>query len=669
MANSDASDGGRFSLLSNPFVLLRISANASAQNIKSAYEDAVEDSILGIDVLQRAQQELLTPRLRINAEVGGLIDVAPNLASQLISRLQTRASHAELADLIASLHALPKSNILAHLASQAIATENDLMELLNAQSTVAVGGTCDAINDAREQAGFVRTDQDSVAKALAALEERQIRSVVDRAATNDSFAKAFISFVNRVLGANDHALTTKLAVYVAAYGQAMAPALSVRREAVITACGAVRRNPRSIQSLERIARELRRWNDIAHPIKLFESHMNRDDTQARDLFMQVRDLCIWLANEQQMYEAARSITQCCSDVFKELPRAIEQMREEIQTLSQLSLQKAANTLLDPLCKVLEEAQKSHRQLEKDLLKNGFGSRSSGIVKKLYDEFTKAVSITAGTELADLPWRLVREAAISLNNDSQSPGAAARLVDGLVSYFSLHRPSNDVVTTLKNDQDAARKNILQQDLVENLKHGRLSNARTLAGKLIEIEKGAEELAALKQMRDVIAAKQRSNRIRGWGWFAAAVGLVFFVAIGSQEKGSGSTAPSNRYSPPSYSPPPSQRAEAPPQKPNTAPLTTAYMEERPPVGRGLSLTQANIRYCEFQGVRLESARSFVSAQSDVLWFNSLVDDWNSRCASYRYRPPDKSAVDAEVSTRRPVLQAEGRALFRRSEATAR
>jgi hypothetical protein len=82
--------------------------------------------------------------------------------------------------------------------------------------------------------------------------------------------------------------------------------------------------------------------------------MNREEPQARDLFMQVRDLCIWLANEEQAYEAARTITQYCTETFRELPRALGQMQEEIETLSRLSIQKAATTLLEPLCKVLNE---------------------------------------------------------------------------------------------------------------------------------------------------------------------------------------------------------------------------------------------------------------------------------------------------------------------------
>ena len=448
-------------------------------------------------------------------------------------------------------------------------------------------------------------------------------------------------------------LIAKLGLYVRAYSDAVAPTLSLRREAVITACALVRRNSKEFESFAKLLRELRRWSDIAHPLQLFESHMDREEQQARDLFMEVRDVCLWLANDQQAYEAARIVTQYCAEIFKELPRALSQMQEEIATLSMLSKQKAAATLLEPLCKVLGEVQQNHRQIEKELLKSGFGLQSNGLTKRLYDDFAKAVIATAGTEIADLPWSLVRDAAISLNNNSRSPRAAAALINGLVSHFSIHRPSDDIVIALKNDQQAAKKNILQGEFDTSLKQENWAAAATVAEKLIEIEKDFNEVAALKQMRDAIAAKRQSNKRKAWGWGVAALIFLSLIAIGNQSSSKSSSPPSA-----SPSPSPSPWSGSPPA--DSVPKGPIKLEERPRVGSDVSFTQANIRYCTFQRVRLESARSSVASETDELAFNALVDDWNSRCARYRYTTSDKNAVDAEVSSRRWALEAEGRAL---------
>lgn len=59
--------GGSFNLLENPFIILGLSEGATAQEVKSAYEDAIEDGIASPEVLLRAQQTLLSPKLRIDA--------------------------------------------------------------------------------------------------------------------------------------------------------------------------------------------------------------------------------------------------------------------------------------------------------------------------------------------------------------------------------------------------------------------------------------------------------------------------------------------------------------------------------------------------------------------------------------------------------------------------
>lgn len=55
--------GGDFNLLKSPFVVLGLPADAKPAAVKEAYEDAVEDEAEEPDVLMRAQQTLLTPRL------------------------------------------------------------------------------------------------------------------------------------------------------------------------------------------------------------------------------------------------------------------------------------------------------------------------------------------------------------------------------------------------------------------------------------------------------------------------------------------------------------------------------------------------------------------------------------------------------------------------------
>ena len=89
----------------------------------------------------------------------------------------------------------------------------------------------------------------------------------------------------------------------------------------------------------------------------------------------------------------------------------------------------------------------------------------------------------------------------------------------------------------------------------------------------------------------------------------------------------------------------------------------MEQLPPVGPDRVLDAAQIRYCLSEDIRLDAARDVVSADADVDRFNSMINDYNSRCASYRYRRQVFESVQREVQSNRTSLQAEGVARFQR------
>jgi tetratricopeptide (TPR) repeat protein len=107
-------EGGDFSILKNPFVLLGLPPTAAPAMVKEAYEDAVEGEVDDVDVLMRAQQTLLTPRLPIEAEVGGFLDIDPRLASQIVSDIRSGAPIDEISEQVGKLR-----EAIADEASQA----------------------------------------------------------------------------------------------------------------------------------------------------------------------------------------------------------------------------------------------------------------------------------------------------------------------------------------------------------------------------------------------------------------------------------------------------------------------------------------------------------------------------------------------------------------------
>lgn len=77
----------------------------------------------------------------------------------------------------------------------------------------------------------------------------------------------------------------------------------------------------------------------------------------------------------------------------------------------------------------------------------------------------------------------------------------------------------------------------------------------------------------------------------------------------------------------------------------------------------LSAAQITYCLAQKTRLKAAQGAINqyAASDIGRFNAMVDDWNSRCGSYRYEQGVRAAAVASVASFRTNYEREGKAWF--------
>lgn len=89
-----------------------------------------------------------------------------------------------------------------------------------------------------------------------------------------------------------------------------------------------------------------------------------------------------------------------------------------------------------------------------------------------------------------------------------------------------------------------------------------------------------------------------------------------------------------------------------------------ETKPPVGQSLVFSTAQIRYCLAEDIRIEGAKSVLNnySNSEVDRFNAMVDDYNSRCGSFRYRSGALESARRDIEPYRSQLQADGRSRLR-------
>jgi hypothetical protein len=152
--------------------------------------------------------------------------------------------------------------------------------------------------------------------------------------------------------------------------------------------------------------------------------------------------------------------------------------------------------------------------------------------------------------------------------------------------------------------------------------------------------------------------------GVGKWLLGIGAVVGVLWLAAQSGDKTSVPAPAYTPSEpprtfTTPSPNWQPPVSPPQPPSRPL-----EDRPPVGTGIVLSNSQIRYCLAEDIRMTAAKSVISGynEADVDRFNGMVADYNSRCSSFKYRRGSLESVRAEVESVRADLEAEGRGRFR-------
>jgi hypothetical protein len=87
--------------------------------------------------------------------------------------------------------------------------------------------------------------------------------------------------------------------------------------------------------------------------------------------------------------------------------------------------------------------------------------------------------------------------------------------------------------------------------------------------------------------------------------------------------------------------------------STPSVAAYSE--PAVGDDNVLSVGEIRWCLREAIRLDTLRDLVTANSAIDTFNSLINDYNTRCGSYRYAQSNLNRAKQDVeATRAQIVQ---------------
>ncbi|WP_037381741.1 hypothetical protein [Sinorhizobium americanum] len=589
--------------------------------------------------LDKAQQALVTPKLRLAAELAWL----PELSQAQIEKIFERRLALSSGALLSSVEMLPelaRANLIADLCGRQAADFDVVDALMASWDGLDTSSVFDFLVSGRKASGFPSPDWKSFLIALQDLKEFHALTATASLLRSPTPRDA----VRRLVDGNssDGSPSPFLALIVKEYEKQNEATLSRITDEIGEAVDAGTQ-PNQIQSsVAKIHKLLLEWMDLLGPTS--SSYVSRGLTEPRSkaLFQKARAFSLHLANDEGRYEDARKLTlalQTCFLPYQELTKVAE---KDLNDLDDLIREQRELELFQPLYSACDVAKSHYFEFSKTLKAQGLNAGSSAPIGALVRATN---SFIAGNGNPNVGVNVLRDLALTCNNDHGDPEASYLLTQFVLERFRT-LVDEGVVETLEEDAGTVFKNWKISDLEKNSKNlswmiQQLQGIVAVAPSTVRRE--------FSNMLDALIEARRKKRVK-WAWIAGIAAVIIVPAVLQENKKS---APRRSYT---------STTTTTTQTTSYSPPVEDYQESVPPIGDNLTLSKPQIRYCIYQSHRLELLRTMTTTNTGIDKFNAIIGDYNSRCASFRYRGSDLISVEQEAASRIAKFQQEAAEMSR-------
>lgn len=642
-----------FDLASNAFHLLGAEPEDSAETVVDRYESAIDHDCAPEDALQRAQQSLMAPRRRLDAEVAWLVDLSANQRRVLLDAVLSAPLSAALEHM---QHAPPlaRANAAAHLCGRFPGQDSPIRALVDAWEAINEVEVLQRITDARKRAGVSTVNPEHLKTALVelrTLHSRVARKSIEKADHPSAIALNLVE--SAIAGKTLGGLVEPI---IRDYDAATEGALANIRHRLDAEATAIRQTPDQAGSrIKAIVGLLADWDEINQPVQRLEQSQGHEEPRSAALCQDMRDLGLFLANEQDQYDAALELISALLDTFPELESVAANLRQDVSILKDLAARDGIEAQLAPIFEALSVASKKLSAFRGQLKSGGVRFRR-GLLAELLNALDQVLVKARSIQAKGMAWDAVHSFAITLNNDHDDADAALSLLDHLSKRTP---PTQDHASRLAKDREAAQRNILSRDLKARINDSQAAIA--IIQKLLPLStaEDVQELLRLKARLEQEISRRYRKR-----WAIALVIGAFGVWVLVENGGVANLVPRSSPSrttslaPPSPSVP--QSATAPrapaPVSTTTRTPTESYPERVPRAVAGQTLSTPEIRYCLYQYARIGFIEPQVHGSREIYFFNQFVNDYNARCGEFSYRRGALAPIEREIASRRDVLRAD-------------
>ncbi len=597
----------------NPFYILFASPRDNRRRIL----ELADERSLQLDPSEcaRARSDLTNPRKRLSAEVAWLPGVGLKRAAEALSLLEH--SPADLISII-ELTPIARANILAAgLARLSGYTPGKavewILEIAWAFENIDPKELGMNINEERVVSGFPEVTDFSVLEAE--IQERRlhyrqiIMDALDNLSDKERAEAVTVAVASATNDGEEHGpiliadLVNSYEVRNQASLEKGEENIKILVEKLQAALDAERPDSTLAPMVSQLIQVVKDWDTVAQPIQVSTKSRGLDHDASHRVAGLVRGLAIHMFNEHNKLEFSQQLTNMLQEVFAEVVEVVERADEDADTLEEIAGRIRLSHLLDPiseLCKAtLENVEKNPSVADKE-------------AQKIIDSAPRLVAELAASKPSAEIFARGKDVL------------AAALMHCAVAYANKTKKWNSCIFFLKEALKYATSQELKSRIHKNLETTK-ANERLYGGFKSTLpapspyytvrENNRGDYTVRENNRGDHTVRENNRGDRVGKWVLGIIAVVFLIWLANQ-------APSVTQS-------------------------DELQYRKPSVGTNNILSVSEIRWCIREGVRIEAMRDIIDTKQGIYEFNRIVDDYNSYCGSYRYRPGSQRRAERDVA----------------------
>ena len=635
-----------FSLSENAFYVCGANFTSTNSEIVELVEDAIAEARVSEANLQKAQRVLMTPRLRITAELGWLPELSFSQTEKVLNDLAIRSITAS-GD-IEKYPELARANIIADVCGRTVADRHTARQLITAWGSLDESELLEFLRQTRRKAGQPAPDPKMFSETLSQIQDLHASVLAESMLRDQQAALQFDGLFDEELSFDEP--SPLVSMIVRAVEKQTERRLKQIADAVkdhIDECA--NDTDRIASSVGKIISQLKEWSGQQRFLNRYYRWRGHAPPASKTMFFLVRDFSLDLANNRDLLPEARLLTKSLEIAFGDIDDLKEMAETDLRAISEIIESREQQRRFQPLYDACEAAQANPRDFAEAVKRHGLTQSSPGVAGAFVTALRNFVAQGGDAEEAA---SVCRHLALHFNNDVSDPRSAYNIV-AFCRAFLASQLSVAMVERLDEDGETIYK---------NWKVGELEAKKGDLGGIIQLLEEAVAKAPhgakpdLRLLLEGARAKRREKRGKLISYAAVALVVGGPVLYAYMEQANKPSRPSSSYE---LSNPPQNFTAAPKSQPAPKPVDFAQ-EAVPPVRPGQTLSREQIRYCIFQGHRLEQLRNYADTNSKIDKFNFMINSFNDRCGDYRYRQSDMTAVQAEASSKSGDFRREAAAI---------